>query len=367
MNKLFTLCSAAAVLAATGASAQMSRSNQAQQQNPCLCLEQGMGLPTEKKCFPAAYNAPASISVSCGWDFDVFGSFLYWYVGQDGMDVAFVRPVLTTTPAPSSSGTVAYQHQTWKPGFQVGIGFNTDYDDWVGWVEYTWLHQTTTGSSTAPVDGAGVARDWARSEWFTTATTVTGATNRPLVSSSWRMNLDMIDAMFSRPYYQGTQLTVSPYAGLRALWIRQTLSATIGNDTARANTNSWAIGPACGTEGHWLLGMGFRFEGNATGALLYTQYSTLAYSYANVVDVKASAKNTNINTVRPVAQLGVGLGWGSYMYCQKYYIDFSARYDFNYFWNQNMMRSYVSNLNGFDDDIGDLYMHGLTLSARFDF
>ena len=113
--------------------------------------------------------------------------------------------------------------------------------------------------------------------------------------------------------------------------------------------------------------MGFRFEGNATGALLYTQYTTLGYSYANVVDVKASAKNRNINTVRPMAQLGVGLGWGSYMYCQKYYIDFSARYDFNYFWSQNMMRTYVSNLAGYDNNIGDLYMHGLTLSARFDF
>ena len=367
MSKVFTLCSAAAVLAATGATAQMSRMNQAPAApNPCACMEQGMGLPTEKKCFPAAYNAPASISVSCGWDFDIFASFLYWYVGEDDLDVAYVQPTLETAPTASLPGGVAYQDQTWKPGFQVGVGFNTGYDDWVGWVEYTWMHQSTNSTQTAPTTATGAAQVWSQNDWFTGAGGAT-TTTRSTVSSSWKMHLDMIDAFFSRPYYQGTQLTIAPYAGLRALWIRQTLSINMGNDTARANSNSWAIGPAAGAEGHWLLGMGFRFEGNMTGALLYTQYTTLGYSLADVVHNKAYAQAENINTVRPMAQLGVGLGWGSYLYCQKYYIDFSARYDLNYFWSQNMMRSYVTNLQGFADDIGDLYMHGLTLTGRFDF
>lgn len=367
MNKLVTLCSAAVVLAATGVSAQMTRQNQGQQQpNPCACLEQGMGLPTEKKCFPAAYNAPASISVSCGWDFDVFASFLYWFVGQDGMDVAYIEPTFNTAPTASIPGDVVYQHQSWKPGFQVGVGFNTGYDDWVGWVEYTWMHQSTHSHHTAPNTPAGAAQNWSYSDWFVTAVGVT-RTPSSIVNSSWKVHLDMVDAFFSRPYYQGTQLTVSPYAGLRALWIRETLSVNIGNATARANTNSWAIGPAFGADGHWLLGMGFRFEGNATGALLYTQYTTLGYSYADMVHNKVTANEENLNTVRPVAQLGVGVGWGSYLYCQQYYIDFVARYDFNYFWSQNMMRNFVSVLSGFDDAIGDLYMHGLTLEARFDF
>lgn len=369
MNKLFTLCSAAVVLAATGASAQMSRSNQSNQgnsNNPCACLEQGMGLPMEKKCFPAAYNAPASISVSCGWDFDVFASFLYWYVGQDSLDVAYVTPDFNAGVVASVPGAVAFQHQTWKPGFQAGFGFNTDYDDWVGWVEYTWMHQSTNSSITAPTAPDGTAGVWSLSDWFVPSGATAGAAT-DLLTSSWKMHMDMLDLFFSRPYYQGTQLTVSPYGGLRALWIRQYLSVNIDTETANVNTNSWAIGPAIGCDTHWLLGMGFRFEGNATGALLYTQYTKLGFSYTDSVNNKVTADYENLNTVRPVAQLGVGLGWGSYLYCQKFYFDITARYDFNYFWSQNMMRSFVSNLAGYDNNIGDLYLHGLTLTARFDF
>jgi hypothetical protein len=68
-----------------------------------------------------------------------------------------------------------------------------------------------------------------------------------------------------------------------------------------------------------------------------------------------------------MAEMGVGLGWGSYLYCQKYYIDFSARYDFALLWEQNVMRSFASSLAGRADDIGDLSLHGLTLTGRFDF
>src|SRR5579862_1015582 len=53
MSKFSTLCSAAVILAA-GAFADMPAKSQ--QNDPCACLEQGMGLPSDKKCFPAAYN-----------------------------------------------------------------------------------------------------------------------------------------------------------------------------------------------------------------------------------------------------------------------------------------------------------------------
>lgn len=359
MSKVFNLCSAAAILAATGAFAQMRGSHQQNQnQNPCACMEQGMGLPTDKKCFPAAYNAPAAINVSCGWDFDVFGSFIYWHTSEEGLDMAYVTPTHDATPVP---GAVSYQDFTYKPGFQVGIGFNTGYDDWAGWVEYTWLHQSETTAQTAPTLPGGAAGTWTGSDWFVAAATA------PTVSSTWKMHLDMLDAFFSRPYYQGTQLTVAPYAGIRALWIRQAFNVNLNPYASNNKSNSWAIGPTVGTKGHWMLGCGFRFDGNAAASLLYTQYTTIAWSEVNNAANKTTAGTTNYGTVRPVAQLGAGLGWGTYMYCQKYYFDLSARYDFNYFWNQNVMRPFASELVGRENDRGDLTLHGLTVTARFDF
>lgn len=376
MSKVFTLCSAAAVLAATGAFAQMSRSsNKSANTNPCQCMEQGMCLPSDAKCFPAAYNAPASIAVSCGWDFNIFGSFIYWHTSEEGLDLAYVGPVAGTSEGTVVlPGAVAYQDFTYKPGFQVGVGFNLNHDDWVGWLEYTWLHQSETTSAAAPALASGSAGSWSSSDWFP-STAFSGTRNN--VSSKWKMHLDMLDLMFSRPYYQGTCLTVSPFGGLRALWIRQRLDVSLTDNAPITGSNqpwyssnlsnSWAIGPALGANTHWLIGCGFRFEGEAAGSILYTQYTTIANNISTPATSGVTSKTTDYNTLRAMAQLGVGAGWGSYLYCQKYYLDFAARYDFNYLWNQNVMRPFVSELAGQENDRGDLFLHGLTVTARFDF
>lgn len=370
MSKTFSLASVAALVAAT-LFAEMPMRNQAS--NPCACLEQGMGLPSNQKCYSAAYNAPASISVRNGWDFNFFASFIYWHVSQSGMEVASFPSTANAAPASVVKGGAYQPDFKYKPGFKVGFGFDTNYDDWTGFVEYTWMHQTTTNTSTNTLFTANSIDAWNAGlvsyDAFTT------------VSSKWKMNLDMLDAAFSRPFYQGTQLTVAPYAGMRGLWIRERLNLTM-NDTVRPlninsqysqnQSHSWAVGPMMGTRGHWLLGAGFRFDGDANAALLYTQYTKIANRQQRLTD-NVSATSTTINTfhdlneLRAMAGMGVGLGWGSYLDGQNYYFDLSARYDFNILWDQNVMARFVNVMNHTNGTSGDLYLHGLTLSARFDF
>ena len=74
-------------------------------------FEQGMILPCGK--YPCAYNAPAGICLRNGWDFNIFGSFIYWYASQDDMDLAFSSP--TATPAVAVGGAVAYQRFNYEP------------------------------------------------------------------------------------------------------------------------------------------------------------------------------------------------------------------------------------------------------------
>lgn len=363
MNRMLTTLCSAAVAMTTCSFADMPTQ---QQKNPCACLEQGMGLPTEKKCFPAAYNAPASIATSCSWDFDVFASFLYWHVSQEDMDIAHAAMSATQV------GAVAYQNFDYKPGFKLGVGFDTNYDDWVGWVEYTWMHQTTSSSYSPPAQTSGATGSWASQDWFINYLAVLGSPNG-LVSSSWKMNLDMLDAVFSRPYYQGTQLTMSPYAGLRSLWLRQRLkvnlaiTASPGFAYAINQSHAWSIGPVGGMMGHWLIGQGLRFEGNAGGSLLYMQYTSVGHKELDSGTTVLTAGTSDLNALRPTTEFGVGLGWGSYYSCQQFYFDVSARYDFMVLWNQNVLRQLVGNLAGYTEGPGNLYLHGLTVSARFDF
>jgi len=76
-----------------------------------------------------------------------------------------------------------------------------------------------------------------------------------------------------------------------------------------------------------------------------------------------------VSAVRPVAQLNLGVGWGMYFHGCKSdcYLDISLDYEFLEFWNQNMMHNLASQILAYDDDIGDLQMHGLTATVRFDF
>ncbi len=348
------------------ATSLMAANNTAQ--NPCQCLEQGLGLDSAPKCYTAAYNAPAAISVKNSWNFNAFASFIYWHVSQESMETAIINHSLTPSGSNASQATPLPDFN-YKPGFKVGFGFDTNYDDWTGWVEYTWLHQSITSTNTTSNE-----TPYSTSPWLSLGSETTG------IHSKWKMHLDMLDAAFSRPYYEGTQISISPYAGMRALWIRQNFNLFVQNPPSDPNqptlsknqSHSWAIGPMLGTIGHWMLGMGFRFEGKASGSLLYTQYTHLrsyqAATQTGGVYNSSMRSFHNYNVLRPTAELGVGLGWGSYFDNQNYYWDLSARYDFNIFWDQNVMARFQNALvNLVTGATGNLYLHGLTLSSRFDF
>jgi len=343
------LISSAAAMLAVGSSAY------AQQKAPMpttsCCFEQGYELCNDK--FPAAYNAAARIDVQCSWDIFVTASFIYWHASQDAMDLA--------TPAVSDFNKVLVQNFEYKPGFKVGLGMDFDHDNWVAFMEYTWFHQTSNTSGNTAPNGS----TYDMSSWFATE-----SVDPTSVSSKWKTNLDILDASLSRPYYQGRKLTILPFGGLRGAWIRQNLNVAGKTGTATTishnHSQSWSVGPRGGMQAHWMLGCGFRFEGDVSGSLLYTRYTKVTHYEDGVAN---SAVTTNdYNTLRPMADMGVGLGWGSYFDRQNYHFDLLATYDFNVMWGQNMMRQLANVINiGSADQPGNLYLHGLTVTARFDF
>ena len=68
-----------------------------------------------------------------------------------------------------------------------------------------------------------------------------------------------------------------------------------------------------------------------------------------------------------MAEMDLGIGWLYYINDQ-FAVDLSASYDFNYLWGQNMMRTLNDmNINGVNGASNNLYLHGLTLSAAFEF
>lgn len=345
---------------------------------PPVCFERGY--PDNNCCLAAAYNEPASFAPGpCSWDFWADASFTYWTAYEEGLSLGISNVDLSALPSSTYLDRVSLLQSTkWEPGFKVGLGIDLGHDNWGAFAEYTWFRSRATCSATAPDGPAGsTTPSWVINN-FGLENTIVAATASAL-SSTWRLRMDVLDVGLTRPYYQGTHLIISPFSAVRAEWIRQNLRIKpTAFATASANTNavfhncsqSWALGPRGGLQGKWHLGAGFRVEGDMGASLLFTRY-TKVKSFADPLTFGVrpySLSYTDYNTLRFDTDMSIGIGWGSYLDCRKYHFDLLASYDFQIFWNQNMMRELVDGFQGYTSPaIHNLYLQGLTVKAQFDF
>lgn len=360
------------------------------------CLGQGEPLT----CCGPGYNAPAAIDVnqiewSCcpiGFTSFIDVAFTYWYAGQDGMTIANTAVLNGGNLYFPQTITNLVQDFDYKPGFKVKAGVTLEHECDL-FAEYTWYrgtHQTnsptvsgtilTTGTIT-PANGTQV---WQDTDWFLQSIADNDALCGPQISSSWELSMDLIDVLASRPFYEAQRLVISPFAGLEVALIRQWMNVDLTESSSlfsgalpqqpirsQNHSSSWSIGPKVGAGARYLLPLGMRFEGKAGGALLYTTYDIdhtepRAATTFNPLDLTTSY--ANYTTLRPAAELGLGFAWGSYIFCKDYHIDFAADYDFMLFWSQNVIRKLLDEtLYGTGAAAGDLFLHGMTLTARFDF
>jgi len=344
------------------------------------------GEPISSSAYPAGYSLGARIDTK-DWDFFMSGAFTYWSASQDGMDLAVsssFTPGATPTFFNPADAVVLFQKFSYKPGFKLALGGGTDFDQWAYAAHYTWYRSRTTVSTdrppTPPV-GLGQTGDWAIQSWNPQAAN----TNALSLNSSWKASIDLVDAQLSRPYYLGTNLILEPFFGGQAGWIRQSLrlsyvaipADTVSNPVPRNpvvshnNSHCWGIGPRIGLNTNWLMGAGFRFIGSGEANLLYTSYRTVAQRVdaADSADSNAlSVKISKLNVLRPNAGLNLGLGWGMYADQNRWHFDLSATYDYYVFFSQNMMR-YLADLNASVTGASpsNLYLQGVTATARFDF
>lgn len=260
-----------------------------------------------------------------------------------------------------------------KPGFKVGVGGYFDHDNWDLHLEYTWFHNTNSQSSNGPAVGQ-IFPLWGNPLLTNTYNTA---------SESWNLKMDVLQLDLGRWNYVGTKLIAHPYFGARAAWIRQNVNVQYQNTgalgigvtdltTIHGKTRSWAVGPEVGLDTNWNLGAGFRFYGNAEGDILFTKYTKASYSEAHVtvpVTAPFSTAQDRIYSLRTHLDVELGFGWGTYLDCNNWYLDFAAGYGFQVFFDQNMFRHYTDGTMRFNSNMpnGNLYVHGLTATFKLDF
>jgi len=334
---------------------------------------------------PGAYNEAASYRIEDSYDVYFTADFIYWALQQDGVRVGNEL----TAPAPgalgllNSSDSVVFRNAKYKPGFQVGMGFTMKGMDWWNlYAEYTWYKNTDTQSASGTV-----ATPYADHNLLPgVGSDIVVASS---ASSEQTYHFNNVNLQLQRPFYFGRKLTANFGAGLRALWVSDSftnnttglLAYPLGLTTQVAllpqssyyKQKSWALGPRFEFGSSWMLGAGFKIIADMAASVLYTRYTTLETSLTGGVRTVAgvpvtasvsTSPSSSYNVLRAVTESSLAIGWGSYFGDNDdFHFDLTAGYEFNIYWNQNMVAQIVTG-NG---SPGNTYLHGLNVAVRFDF
>lgn len=307
-----------------------------------------------------AYNIPGRIDVQGSWDFLASASFIYWQPMEEGLDFALTHPSNHTTEI----AKIIYEDFNYKPGFQVALGMDFNYDDWIIIAEYTRLH----AKEHHKYSSGNVVPFW--------QDTVSSASS---AEGKWSIKYDIIDLHLGRPYYVGVKLIFKPIFGFRGGLINQNFKAEY-QDTEhsqlmvypKAKEHSWLIGPRVGVTSDFLFGKDFVLFGKTAYGIYYQDFKKVTYQTTSTgtIGSLASTFHSHTDQLTPSLEFGLGLGWETYFSEDSWHFDFRLSYDFQIFWNQNHMRRLKdkSNLTETTESaIGNLMFHGLTVSARIDF
>lgn len=319
------------------------------------------------------YNAPSGVELCQA--FDVFASvgFLFWQPIQENMQLGVVSD--NSAILDLVNGYEVPIGSSFRPGFQLGLGMNFDYDNWDSSLEYTWFisKQHTTTSVDANNPSLAIFPAWQ----------IPAITNPQYsaATETWKLWMNLLDWDLGRASSVGKQLSLRPFFGMRLAFIKQTLNVTYTNileedlfiwptTFVSSFSNSWGIGPRLGANLNWHLSENFRIISDGEWDILFTQYNLKSTQSSDTTASNLYIVNTNpMNYLRSHANLDLGLAWGSYFFNRKCHFDLEATYCFQVFFDQNMFRNAVL-AQGIGKSIlpnGNLYINGLTLTAKLDF
>lgn len=326
-------------------------------------------------------TAPPCQSQQMFWITDL--SLLAWQAREEGLNFALKNDPLPTQANVNVNGDLVGIDFDWKPAFKVTIGAAFAERAWDVQFRWTYFHtdSSRTVHATPAANSAGLLPLWAFSSADIASQFLYGKAHGAL-----ELNLNEFDAEMGYWAFLSPSVNLRFTAGLKILSLNQHFNIKYSDgfedEDARlvdAKTNiasdTVGAGPRISFDSKWRLGQGFSILASVAGSLPLLQHlMTRTDSDLGVNTQGAETVNSFFKEgfwiFQSILETSLGFGWDTCFGCRgNYPFGLAARYEFQYFSEQNMMPLLINPgiLNQVYNPRGDLHLHGLTLTFQFGF
>jgi hypothetical protein len=320
-------------------------------------------------------------------------SFLYWGCAERGLDFALKN----NEPQNNSNLSAQQPSFKWDPSFRFMLGYHLPIDNWNIDFTYSVFYQNVLNRidhsfdiNSASTFGSGILSVWTSPGAFLGENIYARWQS---ATAKWKLHAHFFDWMLRHDLAIGYAVSFQPFCGIKMALLQQryTLSYSPGNivflpstdpqlllsSTINMNNRSFNIGPGAGCSSRWCFSPRWNLFGSLSGALLgsHFQVGRNEFDVSTTTDTIIGSYRVSNHywTYRPEAALSLGLQWSDCS-CNKnstLHYGFSASYEAQYWWKQNMMlRHYdapAAQSHTLSPVQGDLFFQGLTVDALFDF
>ena len=343
-------------------SAKPTKAQQVQSAMPC-------GIVEHDDCYAR--------SCECAMGGAVEMDFLWWRAENPAFTYGFdIKDPHSVADTSYLIGSLMQLPAQWDPGFRIGMGWNTDFDRWDVFADWTWFSAHTEETSTFSLPASG------EMGYHTMWPASAGVDAYSRVHASWHMWYNAIDLELGRAFYFTKALSLRPHAGLRGGWINQKFQSNFDLPLTSANSKAtfhgkndfWGVGPRIGINGNWHIDNSqWSILCKTSGALLSggteTRYISDYLVTVDGVPTPERDMQSHFTQIVPTVQFFLGVDWGMCIDCNNYYIGVNAGWEANVYWNQF---SLLSALNGYNSPVATMsnqavMIDGLTFNVHFDF
>lgn len=359
--------------------------------NPCKEMMKEGVLPSARKCIGPICECRKSGFISNL-------EFLYFQPKEDGFEYATINDGPNLSKGSSIvnlNGKMYNFHFPYKPGFKLGLGFYVPRISWDVFFNWMELNSKCSNSNHLTLDNS--AKGLIPLFWNPAAFNINKDESHIRFSESKAkldLSIDTLDAEVGDCFFTSPHISLRLHGGLKGAVIQQHFYVYYNNGSqvvsldsnninlltgsSKIRSDLKGLGPRMGLDSSWnIYCSDFNIIASGSFAFLLSRFDIRYHEHDTAFNVTSSQYLANdfkihdyVWLLRPVAQLKLGLNWGMCLgRCNNYYMGINAAYEMQYFWEQNLSRRLVDQVDfGITyPNKGDLFLHGLVLSAHFEF